>query len=367
MQTSTSGRIVVVDDEENIQFLLLRHGVRPLAAMTATAGAIADGALSARVTETNARTEAGRLGNALNTMLGRIEDAFRERAASEERLRTFVANASHELRTPLTSVRGYAELYRTGALSERAALDDAMRRVEREASRMGDLVEDLLLLAKLDEGRPFERRPVRLDELVSDAVRDAQAVEPNRLISFTAEPVEIVGDEATLRQAVGNLLANARAHTPADTHVEVDVCRDGSWAVIEVADHGPGMTAEVADHVFERFFRADPARSRASGGTGLGLAIVASIAQAHNGAVDVDSNPGAGARFRLRLPRHQYGAAPEQSQISARRIVTDVLPRRSTRMRNNVTPSRTTTESRRVPPSAGTILASGFPPASMTW
>jgi two-component system, OmpR family, sensor kinase len=220
-----------------------------------------------------------------------------------QRLRTFVANASHELRTPLTSVRGYAELYRTGALPDQAALDDAMRRVEQEASRMGDLVEDLLLLARLDEGRPLEQRPVRLDELVSDAVRDAQAVEPDRPLSYKAEPVEVVGDEATLRQAVGNLLANARAHTPADTSVEVSVCRDGPWAVVEVADHGPGMTAEIAGHVFERFFRADPARSRASGGAGLGLAIVASIAEAHNGTVDVDSAPGAGARFHLRLPR----------------------------------------------------------------
>jgi two-component system OmpR family sensor kinase len=287
---------------------VLRHGVRPLTAMTATAGAIADGALSARVAGTDPRTEAGRLGDALNTMLGRIEDAFRERTASQERLRDFVANASHELRTPLTSVRGYAELYRAGALTEQAALDDAMRRVEQEASRMGDLVEDLLLLARLDEGRPLEQRSVRLNELVSDAVRDAQAVEPDRPISCAAEPVEIVGDEATLRQAVGNLLANARAHTPPDTGVEVSVHGDGPWAIVEVTDHGPGMPADVADHVFERFFRADPARSRARGGSGLGLSIVASIAEAHNGTVAVASAPGAGARFRLRLPRPDVAA-----------------------------------------------------------
>ena len=287
-----------------VAWWLLRHGVRPLAAMTVTAEAIADGALSERVPVMDPRTEAGRLGDALNTMLGRIEHAFGERAASEYRLRRFVADASHELRTPLTSVRGYAELYRAGGLADKAALADAMRRIEQEAERMHDMVEDLLLLAKLDEGRPLQRRPVHLDEIAADAVRDALAVEPSRSITCRAEPVEIIGDEARLRQALANLLANARAHTPADAAVEVVVHHEGRSAVIEVADQGPGMTAEVADRVFERFFRADPARSRTSGGSGLGLAIVASIAEAHRGTAEVDSAPGAGARFRLRLPLH---------------------------------------------------------------
>jgi two-component system OmpR family sensor kinase len=183
-------------------------------------------------------------------------------------------------------------------------LADAMRRIEQEAGRMHDLVEDLLLLAKLDEGRPLQQRPVRLDQIAADAVRDAQAVEPLRSITCQAEPVEIIGDDARMRQALANLLANARAHTPANASVEVTLRREGQSAVIEVADQGPGMTPEVADRVFERFFRADPARTRASGGSGLGLAIVASITQAHRGTAEVDSEPGAGARFRLRLPLH---------------------------------------------------------------
>lgn len=285
-----------------VAWWLLRLGVRPLAAMTETATAIAEGALSQRVPDMDPRTEAGRLGEALNIMLGRIEDAFRERAASEDRLRRFVADASHELRTPLTSVRGYAELYRAGGLSDRDALDDAMRRVQQEAARMSDLVEDLLLLARLDEGRPLRLRPVRLDDIAGDAVRDARAVEPTRAITCDVEPVEVIGDDARLRQAVANLLANARAHTPASADVTVVVRRDGSWAIVEVADDGPGMTPDVAERAFERFFRADPARARASGGSGLGLAIVAGIAEAHHGTAEVESAPGAGARFRLRIP-----------------------------------------------------------------
>jgi two-component system OmpR family sensor kinase len=285
-----------------VAWWVLRHGVRPLATMTTTAEAIAGGALSERVPAMDPRTEAGRLGDALNTMLGRIEHAFAEQAASEDRLRQFVADASHELRTPLTSVRGYAELYRAGGLAEDEALDDAMRRVEQEAARMSDLVEDLLLLAKLDEGRPLDQHTVRLDQLARDAVRDASAAHPTRSIDCTADPVEIVGDEARLRQALANLLTNACAHTPADATIDVVVRRDGSWASAEVTDDGPGMPAEVAGRVFERFYRADPARARASGGSGLGLAIVAGIAEAHGGTAEVESSPGHGARFRLRLP-----------------------------------------------------------------
>jgi two-component system OmpR family sensor kinase len=285
-----------------VAWWVLRHGVQPLATMTTTAEAIAGGALSERVPAMDPRTEAGRLGDALNTMLGRIEHAFAEQAASEDRLRRFVADASHELRTPLTSVRGYAELYRAGGLAEDEALDDAMRRVEQEAARMSDLVEDLLLLAKLDEGRPLDQHTVRLDQLARDAVRDASAAHPTRSIDCTADPVEIVGDEARLRQALANLLTNACAHTPADATIDVVVRRDGSWASAEVTDDGPGMPAEVAGRVFERFYRADPARARASGGSGLGLAIVAGIAEAHGGTAEVESSPGHGARFRLRLP-----------------------------------------------------------------
>lgn len=283
---------------------VLRHGVRPLAAMTATAGAIADGQLSHRVAETDPRTEAGRLGRALNTMLTRIEVAFSERAASEGRLRRFVADASHELRTPLTSVRGYAELYEAGGLPPGPDLDDTMRRVKQEAARMGDLVEDLLLLARLDEGRMVERRLVRLDALAVDAVRDARAVEPDRPIYCDVEPAGVHGDEAGLRQAIGNLLANVRAHTPGDARVDVIVRVDGDHTDLVVADAGPGMPAEVADRVFERFFRADPSRARGAsrGGAGLGLAIVAGIVAAHGGTADVASTPHEGTTFTLRLP-----------------------------------------------------------------
>lgn len=295
-----------------IAWWLLRHGVRPLATMAVTAGEIADGALSQRVPQMDPRTEAGQLGVALNVMLGRIEDAFRERAASEERLRQFVADASHELRTPLTSVRGYAELYLAGGLDDDAALDDAMHRVEQEAARMSDLVDDLLLLAKLDEGRPMQRQPVRLDLLVRDAVRDARAVQPQRTITCETEPVEVVGDDARLRQAVANLLVNARTHTPVTAELEVRVRADGSQAVVEVADDGPGMPADVAGRVFERFFRADAGRARASGGSGLGLAIVAGIAVAHDGAAQVESSPGAGTRFRLRLPLQEHAVSPTE-------------------------------------------------------
>jgi signal transduction histidine kinase len=285
-----------------VAWWVLRQGVRPLAALAATADAVARGELSQRVADTDTRTEAGRLGRAFNGMLARIEEAFAQRAATEARLRRFAADASHELRTPLTSIRGYADLYRQGALADDVALDGAMGRIEAEAARMGGLVDDLLLLARLDQDRPLERTPLRLDELVADAVRDARAVEPDRPITLSADPATVVGDEARLRQVIGNLLANARVHTPAGTPVEVAVGAQDGWAVVEVADEGPGLDPEQAGRVFERFYRADPARTRASGGTGLGLAIVASVARAHGGAAEVDSAPGKGARFRLRLP-----------------------------------------------------------------
>jgi two-component system OmpR family sensor kinase len=279
---------------------VLRQGVRPLVAMTATAGAIADGALSERVSDTDERTEAGRLGVALNTMLGRIESAFAERAAGEQRLRRFVADASHELRTPLTSIRGYAELYRSGALTRKAELDDAMRRVESEARRMGVLVDDLLLLARLDQGRPLEREPVRLDVVAADAAADARAVDPSREVTVDAEPVTVTGDDARLRQVVGNLVGNAVRHTPPGTPIRVSVHPRGSVARVAVTDSGPGMDAETSSRVFERFFRADPARTQ--GGSGLGLSIVSAVVAAHGGTVSVDTAPGEGATFVVELP-----------------------------------------------------------------
>ena len=282
---------------------VLRLGVRPLAHMAETAGAIAAGDLSQRVEQEDERTEAGQLGTALNAMLEQIEGAFDERAATEERLRRFVADASHELRTPLTSIRGYAELWRAGGLRDGEEIGEAMRRMEQEARRMGLLVDDLLLLARLDQGRPLETAPLAFDRLVDDAVRDARAVEPDRPIDLTVEPATVIGDDHRLRQVVGNLLANARVHTPPGTPVHVRLQGAGDRVRLEVADEGPGLDPAEAARIFERFYRADKARTRARGGSGLGLSIVAAVAEAHGGRVTVDTAPGAGARFVVDLPR----------------------------------------------------------------
>jgi two-component system OmpR family sensor kinase len=277
--------------------------------MARAADASAQGDLSRRVQHPGEQTEAGRLGIALNTMLERIEDAFRAREASEEKVRRFAADASHELRTPLTSIRGYAELWRAGALRGEEELAEAMRRMEQEASRMGRLVEDLLLLARLDQRRPLDRVPVRLDQLAADAVADARAVEPDRPIELDAKPVTVEGDEMRLRQVVTNLLANVRDHTPALTPVSLSVAAEGGRARLVVNDDGPGLRPEVAAKVFERFYRADPARARAGGGTGLGLSIVAAIVESHGGAAGVTSEPGRGTRFSVDLPLATPAAA----------------------------------------------------------
>jgi len=311
---ATLGRMVAVEGVATVLVLLalgamavwvLRLGVRPLADMAETAGQIAAGDLSQRVERADDRTEAGKLGTALNAMLEQIEEAFDERATTEERLRRFVADASHELRTPLTSIRGYAELWRAGGLRDADELGEAMRRMEQEARRMGLLVDDLLLLARLDQGRPLETAPLAFDRLVDDSVRDARAVEPDRPIDVAVEPVTVVGDDHRLRQVVGNLLANARLHTPPGTPVHVTLRATGDRARLEVADEGPGMPAEEAARIFERFYRADKARTRAKGGSGLGLSIVAAVAEAHGGRVSVDTAPGRGARFVVELPTAQ--------------------------------------------------------------
>jgi two-component system OmpR family sensor kinase len=285
-----------------IGLYVIHLGLRPLDEIEETAAAIGAGDLSRRVERADERTEVGRLGIALNAMLGQIERAFLAREASESRLRRFVADASHELRTPLSAVRAYAELFTRGAASRPDDLERTMAGISRESERMSLLVEDLLLLARLDEGRPLEHEPVQLDEVVSEAVETARTVDPDRPIECELEPARVLGDRDRLRQVVDNLLANVRAHTPAGSPARVAVRRVDGSAELEVDDSGPGMDAEEVDRVFERFFRADPSRTRASGGVGLGLAIVAAVAEAHGGSVDAASEPGKGATFRVSVP-----------------------------------------------------------------
>jgi two-component system OmpR family sensor kinase len=292
-----------------VMWWVIHLGVRPVQRMTETAGAIAAGDLSQRVPEGRPGTEAGDLGVALNGMLGRIEESFDQQAASEARLRQFVADASHELRTPVATIRGYAELYRRGALEQPADLDDAMRRTEQEAIRMGTLVDDLLHLARLDQGRPLERAPVDLVSLARDVVRDAQAVEPDRSIhAVTDGAVVVPGDRARLHQVVANLVANALLHAPA-APIEVRVRAEDHLAVIEVADDGPGMEATDAARAFERFYRADGSRSRHHGGSGLGLSIVDATVRAHGGRASLTTSPGEGTTVRVELPIEEPAAA----------------------------------------------------------
>ena len=282
---------------------IIRIGLRPLDRMRTVAQEIAAGDLSRRVEPATRHTEIGRLGLALNGMLSQIEKAFARQAASENTLRRFIADASHELRTPLTSVRGYAEMLRRGA--EKSPEDSAVarRRIEEESVRMSEMVDDMLVLARLGQGRPLEREPVDLQAIARDTVADARVVAPQREITLDAPvPVVITGDDARLRQALGNLVRNALVHTPPDTPVHVRVASDNGTAHLTVVDHGPGLGPEERGRVFEPFYRADPSRSRDSGGAGLGLSIVAAVAGAHGGAVAVSDTPGGGATFDIELP-----------------------------------------------------------------
>jgi two-component system, OmpR family, sensor kinase len=283
-------------------WLIVRRGLRPLERMGTMARAAATD-LSRRVEPADNVTEVGQLGVAINTMLSQLETAFAERAAGEQRLRHFVSDASHELRTPLTSMRGYAELLRRNPDMTEADVTLATRRIEDETARMGVLVDDLLLLARLDQGRPLARAPVDLGALVTDACADARATDPARSITSRIDTtVQVTGDELRLRQVLGNVVRNALVHTPPASPVEVTLGVDGATAVIEVVDHGPGIPPQNAQRIFERFQRVDPERSRDQGGSGLGLSIVAAVVAAHSGTIRVGPTAGGGATFRIELP-----------------------------------------------------------------
>jgi two-component system, OmpR family, sensor kinase len=260
-------------------------------------------AVRVRDADTNPRTEVGRVGASLNTMLGHVASALSARQASEHKVRQFVADASHELRTPLASIRGYAELTRRTQSELPADAVRSLGRIESEAKRMTALVEDLLLLARLDEGRALERKPVDLSRLLVDALSDAHAAGPDHTwsIDVPGEPVEVVGDEPRLHQVIANLLANARVHTPPGTVVTATLAREGNTAMMTVLDDGPGIPTELQPVLFERFARGDSSRSRDTGSTGLGLAIVHAVVAAHGGTVSVRSEPGC-TQFRVALP-----------------------------------------------------------------
>jgi two-component system OmpR family sensor kinase len=307
----------------------LRRELRPLHTIETTAAAIAGGDLTQRIPQEPTSTEVGSLTASLNAMLAQIEESFAAREASEGRMRRFVSDASHELRTPLATIRGYGELFRMGALTTPDQLDDTMGRIEDSATRMGTLVNDLLALARLDEGRPVRSEPVDLTSLAQDGVRDLGALDPTRDILFVplAPPgpgadaahvpqVTVTGDEDRLRQVISNLAGNAARHTPEGTAVEFAVgvvpgeSPDGPGrGVLEVRDHGPGISEDQAKHVFERFYRADSSRNRASGGSGLGLAIVSAIVATHGGTIRVGDTPGGGLTVHMELPLSGAGGS----------------------------------------------------------
>ncbi|MET8866805.1 ATP-binding protein [Nonomuraea sp. NPDC004580] len=341
-----------------VALVVVRLGLRPLTRMERTATAIAAGELDRRVSDSDPRTETGRLGRALNVMLGRLGEALHQRERSEQRLRRFLADASHELRTPLTSIRGYAELYRHGRPGPDPVVARILGRIEGEAERMGVLVEDLLLLARLDEERALDLTEVDLHVIAADVVHGARARDPGRAVELVLgdDPVRVTGDEHRLHRVLANLVGNALTHTPEGTTVHVLLGNRGpgdhgttaaragrddvqgpdagdlpagavTWAgaeevrgpvvVVEVCDDGPGIDPEHLPHVFDRFYRADSARSRESGSTGLGLAIAAALVAAHDGRIEARSAPGHGTAFRVLLPVEGPPGQPERRTISS--------------------------------------------------
>ena len=285
---------------------LIKLTLKPLNQIEKTAAAIAEGDLSARLPEVNSRTEVGRLTGSLNTMLSRIEESFTIRTESENKLRRFVADASHELRTPLTAIRGFAELHRQGAVVGEEKTKELVSRIEKESIRMSSLVEDLLLLARLDQSRELTFDPVDINHLVKEAVASAQAAGPGYeiTVSSTNDEVFVLGDSMRIHQAIANLLANARTHTPVGTKIAVNISQGDLETKISISDNGPGLSEEDQKRVFERFFRADPSRVRVGGeGSGLGLAIVDAVMKAHGGRVEVNSKIGAGATFTIIFPQ----------------------------------------------------------------
>jgi len=304
-----------------IGYWLVRRSLGPLREVEVAADAVATGDLTRRIAFTDERTEVGRLGSSFNTMVARVQAAFGAQAASEsaareseERMRRFVADAGHELRTPLTTIRGFAELYRQGAVSDSAGTERAMSRIESEATRMGLLVDDLLTLSRVDARRPFDRAAIDLSTIAIDAAHDAEAGYPERNVRLDLPEgggAVVVADDSAVRQVVSNLVSNAMRHTPEAATVTIRVRPDGQSGVLEVADDGPGMTQEHAVRAFERFYRVDESRTRGEGGgSGLGLSIVASLVAAQGGHVTLTTAPGQGATFSVVLPLWSASTAP---------------------------------------------------------
>lgn len=291
-------------------WFMVRLALRPLTAIEHTAQAIAAGDLSQRIDQQPPDTEIGRLTGSLNIMLSQIEQGFDDKIATEERLRRFIADASHELRTPLASIRGHAEMYRQGVASRPEDVAVIMDRIESESIRMSDLVNDLLLLARLDTAPGFEHQPVDLLAVAADTLLDARARDPARAVTLTRgegpgwldEPPVVLGDESRIRQVFGNVVANVLRHTPAGTPYEVTVGVRADAVVAEVADHGNGLQPEVAARVFERFYRSDYGRARTQGGTGLGLSIAVGLMDAHGGTISHSDTPGGGSTFTMAFP-----------------------------------------------------------------